>query len=153
MLDKKSTMMRTKTMMTKSYSELRQLKTFEERFDYLKLPGSVGYPTFGFDRYLNQRFYGSSEWQQLRQYIIARDLGCDLGVEGYDIHARILIHHMNPISPENLKHSDDLVLDPDNLITTTHGSHNAIHYGSASNLPKLPPDRRPGDTIPWTRGR
>ena len=84
-------------MMTKSYSELRQLKTFEERFDYLKLPGSVGYPTFGFDRYLNQRFYGSSEWQQLRQYVIARDLGCDLGVEGYDIHARILIHHMNPI--------------------------------------------------------
>ena len=140
-----------RTSMNRFYSELRRLKSFEERFDYLKLPGSIGYPTFGFDRYLNQKFYGSSEWQQLRQYVIARDLGCDLGVEGYDIQSKILVHHMNPITPDNIKHSDELVLDPENLITTTHKTHNAIHYGSASNLPKLLPERRPGDTVPWSR--
>lgn len=135
---------------TRKYSELRHLQTFEERFDYLALRGSVGRPTFGFERYMNQRFYTSMEWRRTRRDIIARDNGCDLGVEGFEINSKIIIHHLNPITTEMLTHGDDIVFDPDNLITTTHDTHNAIHYGDRSNL-KLPfVERRPGDTDLWT---
>lgn len=131
------------------YSELKHLKSFEDRFEYLRLPGSVGYPTFEFDRYINQRFYTSTQWRQIRTAVIARDLGCDLGVPGYEIHTKVLVHHMNPLTPEDILHDDVDILDPEFLITTTHQTHNAIHYGDASTLPFLPPERRPGDMAPW----
>lgn len=133
----------------RSYSELRRLDTFEERFRYLSLDGAVGRSTFGFDRYLNQRLYTSREWRQARNYIIVRDSGCDLGVLGYDIHDRILIHHMNPITVEDIVHNEDFLFDPDNLITTTHRTHNAIHYGDERQLVQPHVERSRGDTTPW----
>lgn len=135
--------------MIRRYRELSQLLTFEERFDYLKLDGSVGRSTFGFDRYLNQRFYTSKEWRDVRHHVIARDVGCDLGVEDYEIHSRILIHHMNPIRPEDIVHKNDDILDPDFLITTCHATHNAIHYGDRSLLPQPLVERTRGDTRLW----
>lgn len=137
-------------MIIRSYSELRQLESFEARFDYLKLGGSVGRPTFGFDRYINQRFYTSSEWKRIREHVIARDLGMDLGVEGHDIHDRIIIHHMNPMVPDDIVHEDSSILDPEFLITTRHLTHNAIHYGSDVRL-ILPEttERSLGDTKLW----
>lgn len=135
--------------MIRSYRELRSLETFEQRFDYLSMGGVVGRSTFGFDRWLNQQFYTSRDWRQTRQAVIARDLGCDLGVEGYEIHSDILVHHMNPITPDQIRHGDEALLDPDNLITTTHRTHNAIHYGDKSLLPQRHVDRRPGDTKLW----
>lgn len=134
---------------SKTYSEMRRLETFRERFDYLSLKGVVGEETFGFDRYINQRFYRSSEWRSLRHQIIIRDNGCDLGVEGYEIRGRVLIHHIVPITSEHIMHSDDLLFNPDNLITTTHDTHNAIHYGDPSLLHKPHVERRPGDTKLW----
>ena len=137
-------------MITRTYSELRQLETFADRFEYLKLGGSVGRPTFGFDRYLNQRFYTSSEWKKVREHVIARDLGLDLGIEGHDIHDKIIIHHMNPMVPDDIVHEDMSILDPEFLITTCHRTHNAIHYGSDVNL--IPPEvteRSLGDTKLW----
>lgn len=134
-------------MTTRRYSELRRLETFEERFKYLSLHGEVGRSTFGFDRYINQRFYRSREWKQLRHHVIARDLGRDLGVEGYDIHGAILIHHMNPMELTEMDNPD--LLDPRFLITTTLRTHNAIHFGDESQLPKLYVPRRPGDTKLW----
>lgn len=136
-------------MSLRTYSELQKLETFEERFDYLALSGVVGEPTFGFDRWLNQRFYTSREWRQKRNLVISRDLGCDLGVEGYDIHHRIIIHHMNPMRARDIVHGDEDILDLEFLITTTHRTHNAIHYGDASQLPKQFTPRHAGDTKLW----
>lgn len=136
-------------MRIRTYSELRRIEGFEERYDYLVLRGEVGKATFGFDRWINQRFYRSHEWQQVRDYVVFRDNGCDLGVPGYEIHARLMVHHMNPITPEDLEHGEDWVLDPEYLITTTHRTHNAIHYGGHSLLVKPPVERRPGDTKLW----
>ena len=135
--------------MIRSYREVRALESFQERYDYLKLGGQVGRSTFGFDRYLNQKFYTSREWRQIRHFVIARDEACDLGVAGYEIHDKILIHHINPIAPDHIVHRDDWLLDPDNLITTTHSTHNAIHYGDATLLPSFHTPRSAGDTKLW----
>lgn len=136
--------------MTRRYSELIKLPTFEERFQYLKLDGTVGASTFGFDRYLNQVFYRSPEWKKLRNEIILRDNACDLAMEGYDIHGQsIIIHHMNPITAEEIEHRDASIFDPEFLITTVLNTHNAIHYGDESLLPKKPVMRTPNDTCPW----
>lgn len=136
-------------MSFRTYSELSRLDTFEERFRYLVLHGSVGLETFGFDRYLNQQFYASREWKHIRNFVIARDNGCDLGIEGYEIFSRLAIHHMNPIRPEDIIHSNDDILDPEFLITTTHQTHNAIHYGDERQFPRPFVERRPGDTKLW----
>lgn len=134
----------------RTYDELRRIDSFEERYEYLRLDGTVGLETFGYDRYLNQRFYTSREWRLVRQEIIARDLGCDLGVEGYEIFEKVIIHHMNPMTVEQVMHSDDAIFDPNFLITVSHNTHNAIHYGDSSLL-KLNQlvERRPGDTKLW----
>lgn len=137
--------------MIRTYSELIKLKTFKDRFEYLKLDGIVGEETFGFDRYMNQIFYKSREWTSVRRSVIIRDNGCDLGVEGYEIHGKILIHHMNPINLSGIVHKTDELLNPDYLITTVLSTHNAIHYGDASLLPVLPIERRANDTCPWKR--
>ena len=137
--------------MIRTYSELIKLKTFKDRFEYLKLDGIVGEETFGFDRYMNQIFYKSREWTSVRQSVIIRDNGCDLGVEGYEIHGKILIHHLNPINLSDIVHKTDELLNPDYLITTVLSTHNAIHYGDASLLPVLPIERRANDTCPWKR--
>lgn len=133
----------------KTYSELITLPTFEERFAYLQLNGVVGQDTFGFDRYINQIFYQSDRWRSIRDQIIIRDNGCDLGVEGYDIYGTILIHHINPITLEDIKRESEFLLDPEYLITTTHNTHNAIHYGGANLLPETPIKRSRNDTCPW----
>jgi hypothetical protein len=132
-----------------TYSELRRFTTFEERFDYLKLHGGVGIDTFGHDRHMNQQFYKSNEWKRTRQRVIARDLGCDLGVEGFDIYDSVLIHHMNPMVPKDILEGSSDILDPEYLISTTHRTHNAIHFGDASLLPKPFVPRRRGDTRLW----
>lgn len=136
-------------MRIRSYSELRRLNTFEERYDYLQLRGEVGKSTFGFDRYMNQRFYTSREWKQIRNQVIARDEGMDLGVDGYEIYDRIVIHHMNPMTVNDIAHGEDSILDPRYLITTTHRTHNAIHYGDRSLLPQPLVERHRGDTRLW----
>lgn len=135
--------------MLRTYSELCQFETFEERFEYLSLNGMVGEATFGYDRWLNQSFYRSQEWRHKRNYVIARDLGCDLGLEGYEIHDRILIHHMNPMRAEDLMHGSSDVLNLEYLISTTHRTHNAIHYGDAGLLSKRYVPRSLGDTKLW----
>lgn len=135
--------------MIRSYSELRRLSTFEERFKYLSLRGQVGRSTFGFDRYINQKFYTSSQWRHIRQQIIVRDQGCDLGIDGYEIHNRLVIHHMNPLTADEISDGDLSILDPEFLITTTHQTHNAIHYGDEKLLAKPLVVRRPGDTKLW----
>lgn len=140
-----------KTTMILNYTELSKLKTFEERFDYLRLNGVVGKDTFGFERYLNQKFYHSSEWKRIRDYIIIRDNGCDLGVEGHNIYGRIIIHHLNPIVTSDIVHCSNLLLNPEYLISTTHDTHNAIHYGDYNLLPKPLIERTAGDTCPWKR--
>lgn len=134
---------------TRTYNEMVELKTFEERFEYLSLRGSVGVSTFGFDRYINQRFYTSHQWRLVRQHVIARDMGLDLGCDGYDIHEKIIIHHMNPMEAKDIVHGDPDILDPRFLITTTHKTHNAIHFGDSSILKKPFVARRPGDTKLW----
>lgn len=136
-------------MKNRSYLQLRQLETFLERFEYLSLKGQVGVHTFGFDRWMNQEFYHSYEWKTVRRQVIIRDLGCDLGVDGYEIHGDLLIHHINPLTPEDLHNGAELALDMDNLITTSHQTHNAIHYGDESLLSRLPIERIPGDTRLW----
>ena len=135
--------------MIRSYSELRRLVTFEERYKYLALRGVVGDSTFGFDRYINQAFYTSSQWRNLRHHIISRDNGCDLGVEGYEIHSRLIIHHLNPMTAGDIMQGDDSILDPEFLITTTHQTHNAIHYGDEKLLRRPLVERRSGDTKLW----
>lgn len=135
--------------LTRTYSELIRLDSFEERYKYLRLQGRVGEITFGHERYLNQNFYRSHEWKQVRQHVIARDLGNDLGIDGYPIHDRIIIHHMNPMVSEDIIHGDADIIDPEFLITTSHNTHNAIHYGDESLLPKEYVPRRTGDTSLW----
>lgn len=139
--------------MIRTYSELIQLPTFIERYNYLKLNGFVGEETFGFDRYLNQILYRSEEWKRFRNDIIIRDNGCDLGVEGYSINVGITIHHLNPISKEQVLKRDRCIFDPENVITTMHSTHMAIHYGSETGLEFLIPERKPNDTCPWKRLR
>jgi hypothetical protein len=136
-------------MRIRSYSELVRLETFEEKFEYLRLDGQVGNVTFGFDRWLNQQFYTSREWRQVRQEVIVRDWGCDLGVDGYEVHARLVIHHMNPMVSSDIVGGESDILDPEFLISTAHLTHNAIHYGNASLLPRPAVERRPGDTKLW----
>lgn len=139
-------------MRIRSYSELSCLKTFEERFNYLRLNGRVGRDTFGFDRIFNQRFYKSEEWKSIRNYIITRDNGCDLGAEGYEIRGeRILIHHMNPISLEDIETGSDFLLNPEYLITTIHFTHNAIHYGINNPQERFGIERSKNDTCPWKK--
>lgn len=133
----------------RTYSELITFPTFEERYQYLRLNGNVGRETFGFDRYMNQFFYRSPEWKKVRNEVIARDNGCDLGVEGREIFGRVLIHHMNPISPEDIRDRSDLLLNPEFLITTVHNTHQAIHYGDESLLILSPIQRARHDTCPW----
>jgi len=134
--------------MLRRYSELRRLQTFEERFEYLSLEGLVGDTTFGFDRYLNQRFYRSREWKDVRSWVIVRDNGCDLGIPGFEIYKDLLVHHVNPIL-SSLDLNEDWVLDPEFLITASLKTHNAIHFGDASLLPRAPVERKPGDTKLW----
>lgn len=138
-------------MSIKTYSELSRLKTFEERYQYLRLNGSVGRDTFGFDRYLNQVFYRSQKWKSIRNRVIIRDNGCDLGIEGREINGRILIHHMNPISLDDIVNESDLLLDPEYLICTVHSTHNAIHYGDENLLILDPIVRSKNDTCPWKK--
>lgn len=136
----------------KTYSELSQFTTFIDRFNYLKLSGRVGEDTFGFDRIFNQMFYSSKEWKDIRNYVIVRDNGCDLGIDGYEIAAqRVIIHHMNPISLEDIDRRTDILLNPDYLITTTHATHNAIHYGDENQIVSGPVIRTKNDTCPWKR--
>ena len=137
------------TMSIRTYSELIALPTFEERFKYLQLNGQVGESTFGFDRYMNQVFYRSQKWKSIRDFVIIRDCGCDLGVEGYDIHGKIIIHHMNPLSMRDIETESDFLLNPDFLICTTHNTHNAIHYGDENLLVTAPVERTKNDTCPW----
>lgn len=136
-------------MLIRTYTDLKRLSTFEERYRYLVLNGSVGKSTFGFDRYINQQFYTSTQWRQIRHHIISRDLGCDLGVDGYEIHSRLIIHHMNPMAPIDITNGGLQILDPEFLITTTHQTHNAIHYGDERLLPRPLVERKPGDTKLW----
>lgn len=136
-------------MKIKNYSELSLLPTFEERFKYLKLEGSVGADTFGFDRIFNQKFYQSYEWKTVRNEIIVRDLGCDLGIEDRQIFGRILIHHMNPISLKDISDATKFLLNPEYLICVSHDTHNAIHYGDIRLVKKDLVERKPNDTCPW----
>ena len=136
-------------MIIRTYSELSRFSTFEDRYEYLKLGGQVGKSTFGFERYLNQGFYTSREWRQVRHHVIARDEGLDLGVEDYEIYDKIIIHHMNPMSPDDLIHGNEDILNPEYLISTSHKTHNAIHYGDKNLLQKPYIERKPGDTKLW----
>lgn len=133
----------------RTYSELKNYISFEDRYNYLKLGGKVGESTFGFDRHINQALYHSREWKQVRNHVIIRDSGCDLGVDGYEIHTAILVHHMNPIDVNDILGGEDHVLDPEFLITTTSLTHNAIHYGDEKLLFTSPKVRSPGDTKLW----
>lgn len=136
----------------KTYFELEKLKTFKERFGYLQLNGQVGKDTFGFDRIFNQRFYRSREWRACRDFVIMRDNGCDLGIDGYEISSQnVIIHHMNPISLEDIEKRTDILLNPEYLITTTHKTHNAIHYGDKDLLATGPIERSKNDTCPWRK--
>ncbi|ADD80900.1 HNH endonuclease [Rhodococcus phage ReqiPepy6] len=136
-------------MRIRRYSELKQIDTFIERFRYLALPGDVGACTFGFDRHINQAFYRSTEWRQIRHHVIARDLGCDLGIENREIYDKILIHHMNPMNVSDITEGNSAIIDPEFLICTSHKTHNAIHFGDENQLPKPMVERRPGDTKLW----
>lgn len=142
-------MVRKKTMMIRRYSELKRLKTFQERYEYLRLQGNVGESTFGFDRYLNQMLYKSRRWRDVRERVIIRDNACDLGMGDYDIYDMIIVHHMNPITIEDIQENRAYIYDPEYLISTTMNTHNAIHFGDSTLLNDLPIERRPGDTIPW----
>ena len=137
------------TTTIRTYSQLKQFQTFEERYDYLKLGGVVGEDTFGFDRYMNQNFYRSREWKRVRDEVIMRDNGCDLGVDGHEIRGKILIHHMNPITSEDIHRVSDYLLNPEYLICVTHRTHNAIHYGDERLLVTAPIERTQNDTCPW----
>lgn len=138
-------------MSIKTYSELIRLPTFEERFEYLKLKGSVGKDTFGRDRYLNQVFYTSQEWRRLRDKIIIRDNGCDLGIEGREIGGKIYIHHLNPLAVNDILAHSEYLVNPEYLICTSFETHNAIHYGDINLLPRNPIERKRNDTCPWRR--
>lgn len=133
----------------RSYTELSRIQVFEERYDYLAMKAIVGVDTFGFERWLNQGFYHSAEWRHARTRVIARDRGCDLGIEGQDVHSRPIVHHMNPMTVEDITHADYDILNPEYLITVSLRTHNAIHYGDRSQLVKPLIQRRPGDTKIW----
>lgn len=133
----------------RSYKELSRLKTFDERFEYLKIGGVVGESTFGFERFMNQMLYNSSKWKRIRNQVIIRDNGCDLGLDGYDIQDKIIVHHMNPMTVDDLKEFSEDVFNPEYLICVSPMTHNAIHYGDRNLLPKPFVERRPGDTCPW----
>ena len=136
----------------RTYSELKRLRTFKERFEYLKLSGSVGVETFGFDRILNQMLYQKDpRWKAVRDEVIIRDNGCDLGIEGREIYGKIIVHHMNPITEEDILNNEDYIFDPEYLVCVTHLTHNAIHYSDESILPQDPIERRPNDTCPWKK--
>lgn len=135
--------------MIRCYSDLQQIDSFRERFSYLSLDGNVGVDTFGHDRWINQRFYKSKQWRDLRDFVIARDEGCDLGILGYEVFSAPHIHHMNPMRVGHIMHGDESILDPEYLITTSHQTHNAIHYGDANLLPQPFVERQPGDTKLW----
>lgn len=137
------------TSRIRTYSELVRLQTFEERFRYLSLRGSVGRSTFGYERWVNQAFYRSVEWKQIRHHVISRDLGCDLAFPDHEVHDRLIVHHMNPMTVDEIVDAEEVILDPEFLITTQHSTHNAIHYGDESLLPKPLVERRPGDTKLW----
>lgn len=137
------------TTRIRSYSELRRFKTFEERYEYLKLSGQVAYETFGFDRYLNQDFYQSKVWREIRRDVIARDLARDLGIPGREIESGLVIHHMNPITKDDVLEQSDFLLDPEFLICVSDQTHRAIHYGDQNGLVRLPIVRTPFDTVPW----
>ena len=136
-------------MITRTYNEAARLYDFNSRFEYLKLGGEVGSSTFGFDRWINQKFYKSYEWKRVRDFVIVRDEGCDLGVPGYEIYDSILVHHINPMAAEDIVNGDDWILNPDYLISTTQATHNAIHYGTDITLPKVVVERTAGDTSLW----
>ena len=135
--------------MIRCYTDLIQLPTFKERYEYLRLGAIVGQDTFGFDRYLNQKFYHSAEWKKVRRDVIIRDEGRDLAMEGYELQSGIMIHHMNPIKPEDLQNATDYILNPEYLICVSKRTHDAIHFGDASLLPQLPTERTPNDMCPW----
>lgn len=135
--------------MIRTYKELSRIETFEDRFEYLKLNGSIGTDTFGFDRYLNQKFYRSSEWKKIRDQVIARDNGCDLGIRGHEIFDKIIIHHMNPICIDDIISASRFLLNPEFMICVSHDTHNAIHYGDSNLLSKDPVIRKQGDTKLW----
>lgn len=135
-------------MRNRSYSELRRLDTFDERFDYLSLVGQVGEPTFGSNRWVNQRFYTSPQWKQVRDYVLVRDNGCDLGLPGYEVHHGLLVHHMNPMTVDDIVEGQDWILDPEFLICTSKQTHNALHYGGESPRQRVV-ERRAGDTKLW----
>ena len=134
---------------TRSYSELRQYETFEDRYEYLRMNGEVGVSTFGFDRWLNQKFYRSYQWISVRRNVIIRDNGCDLGIPGYEIYGGLLIHHMNPMTTTDILHGEPWLIDPEYLITTTQRTHNAIHYGVDNHLPEVVLARSANDTKLW----
>ena len=135
--------------MIRTYTDLIAIPTFVERFKYLKLMGSVGADTFGYDRYLNQIFYTTREWRHLRDQVILRDMGRDLAMEGYEIHGKLYIHHLNPISKDDIIERSEYLMNPEFLVCTSFETHNAIHYGNADNLRSVPIERRANDTCPW----
>lgn len=135
--------------MIRTYSQLIKFETFEERFQYLKLDGAVGQATFGFDRYLNQQLYRSHEWKKVRDEVIVRDNGCDLAMDGFDIYGRVYVHHMNPILVNDIRERNEFLLNPEYLICVSFDTHNAIHYGDESLLPREPVERTPNDTTLW----
>lgn len=137
------------TMRIRRYSELMRYDSFDDRYEYLKLGGEVGRSTFGFDRHINQTFYRSSQWKSVRDFVIVRDNGCDLAVPGHEIHTELLVHHMNPMTVDDILHGEEWILDPEYLICVCHNTHNAIHYGDKSLLPTAFVERRPGDTKLW----
>lgn len=138
-------------MTIRTYSELIKLPTFKERYEYLRLEGRVGEDTFGWDRYLNQMFYKTAEWKRIRDQIILRDHGCNLALDGFEIHGRILIHHMNPITKSDILDRSEFLLNPEYLISTTKSTHDAIHYGDVESLHNEPVIRTRNDTCPWKR--
>lgn len=135
--------------MIRNYKNMTRVQSFEERYEYLKLSGVVGESTFGFDRYLNQLLYKSKKWKQTRDRVIIRDGGCDLGIDDREIHDRIIVHHMNPITIEDVELERDIVFDPEFLVCTSLNTHNAIHFGDISKIQRLPIERRKNDTCPW----
>lgn len=139
----------TKFMKIKSYSEMCSFSTFIERFNYLKLNGKVGIETFGFDRYLNQVLYCSQEWKRFRRQVIIRDNGCVFGLDGYNINGRLIVHHINPITLEQIEQRDPMIFSMENVVCVTHNVHEAIHYGDESLIPTDPIIRKPNDTCPW----
>lgn len=136
-------------MRSRCYSDIRRLEIFEDRFDYLNLAGEVGHSTYGHDRWINQRFYTSFQWRRLRDTVIVRDNGCDLGIEGYEITHDLVVHHMNPIALRDVVDGEDYILDPEFLVCTSKRTHNAIHFGDRTLLPRPPIVREPGDTLLW----